>query len=124
MPEIQMARSATIDDRCRLRLNREARSGKGGGFHRHGDRREGAIVIYLRSKTKPLCPRHGNPLIYTRGKFGGFYCCQHYASECSITANKSEFDGHFHMTDQQTRDRRKLTHAVFDPIWQNGPARI
>ena len=83
------------------------------------------MSLYIRSKTKPSCPRHGSPLFYIQGRYGGFYACGRYEIDCDITANKSKFDNHFHMTDQVTRDARKAAHAAFDPLWktQNNPLR-
>lgn len=78
------------------------------------------MAVCERSKAKPSCPKHGKSLVFTTGRFGGFYCCEHYQNGCDITANKSKFDQHFHMTDQQTRDARKAAHEAFDRLWKDG----
>jgi len=64
----------------------------------------------------PSCPDCKLQLIAESGMYGTYHSCPNFV--CDITAGFSEFDKQWHLTDQETRDRRRDAHAVFDRIWQ------
>jgi len=69
----------------------------------------------------PPCPLHGAELQRRDGRYGEFWGCAEYP-KCDVTASYSKFDERYHVSNQIVRDSRKLAHALFDRLWQEGHA--
>lgn len=65
--------------------------------------------------TLRLCPRHKAPLIAARTRYGRRWACG--VLGCSVVCWEGSTST---PADQETRNARKATHALFDPLWQNG----